>query len=142
LHCGLAQNWPTLSGSSIDDHRLWLRRLAIMAKSVVRCGGDLRACPRRDSLAVGRDPRHDGGQSESSKSCISSAPGTVIFRATPSAFFPAGPRGDAIGSGLAILTFLASGTLASFMQATPGGEQMEAMFGDFRWGSISMRQSR
>ena len=49
-------------------------------------------------------------------------------------FFRLGLRGGAIGGGLAILAFLASGALASWLRATPGGDQMEAMFGDFSLG--------
>ncbi len=35
------------------------------------------------------------------------------------------------GAGLAIFAFLAPGTVASWLWATPGGGQTEAMFGDF-----------
>ena len=49
-------------------------------------------------------------------------------------FFRLGLRGGAIGGGFAILAFLASGMIAGLLQATPGGDQMEAMFGDFSLG--------
>jgi hypothetical protein len=38
------------------------------------------------------------------------------------------------GAGLAIFAFLAPGTVASWLWATPGGGQTEAMFGDFSLG--------
>ena len=38
------------------------------------------------------------------------------------------------GAGLAIFTFLAPGTVASWLWAIPGGGQTEAMFGDFSLG--------
>jgi cell division transport system permease protein len=46
-------------------------------------------------------------------------------------FFLLGLRGGAIGGALAILLFLLSGTLVSWMRATPSGDQMEVMFGSF-----------
>lgn len=42
-----------------------------------------------------------------------------------------GLRGGGIGGGGAILMFILLGTLSSWWRATPGGDQIEAMFGSF-----------
>ena len=126
-----------IPGSSIDDHRLWLERLAIMAKSVVFVAAVIFALVLAAMiLAVGFATQ---GTMAGNREIIEvlhfvGAEDSYISRQFQRHFFRLGLRGGAIGGGLAILTFLASGTLASFMQATPGGEQMEAMFGDFSLG--------
>jgi hypothetical protein len=54
----------------------------------------------------------------------------------------AGPRGLRGGGGLAILAFFASATVAAWLRATPGGDQLEAMFGDISLDGTSMLPSR
>ena len=49
-------------------------------------------------------------------------------------FFQLGLRGGAIGGGAAILAFYAASTLAAWARATPGGDQVEALFGGFSLG--------
>ena len=58
-------------------------------------------------------------------------------------FFHLGLRGGAIGGLLAILAFAVSQSLAAWLRATPGGDQIEAMFGDFSlewnvWAAIAL----
>ena len=50
-------------------------------------------------------------------------------------FFRLGLRGGAIGGGAAILVFILAASLSALMHATPGGDQMEAMFGSFALGA-------
>ena len=127
----------TIPGSSIDDHRLWLERLAIMAKSVVFVAAVIFALVLAAMiLAVGFATQ---GTMAGNREIIEvlhfvGAEDRFISRQFQRHFFQLGLRGGAIGGGLAILAFLAAGTLASWLRATPGGDQMQAMFGDFSLG--------
>ena len=126
-----------IPGSSIDDHRFWLERLAIMAKSVVFVAAVIFTLVLSAMiLAVGFATQ---GAMAGNREIIEvlhfvGAEDSFISRQFQRHFFRLGLRGGAIGGGLAILAFLGSGALASWLRATPGGDQMEAMFGDFSLG--------
>ncbi len=126
-----------IPGSSIDDHRFWLERLAIMAKSVVFVAAVIFTLVLAAMiLAVGFATQ---GAMAGNREIIEvlhfvGAEDSFISRQFQRHFFRLGLRGGAIGGGLAILAFLGSGALASWLRATPGGDQMEAMFGDFSLG--------
>lgn len=132
----LAEAMP---GSSIDDHRLWLERLAIMAETVVFIASVIFVLVLTAMiLAVSFATQ---GTMAGNREIIEvlhfvGAEDRFISRQFQRHFFRLGLRGGAIGGGFAILTFLASGALASFMRASPGGEQMEVLFGDFSLGPI------
>ena len=49
-------------------------------------------------------------------------------------FLRLGLRGGAIGGACAVLVFLGAGLLERWMAATPGGDQLQAMFGTFTLG--------
>ena len=49
-------------------------------------------------------------------------------------FLRLGLRGGAIGGGCAILLFLAAGAVRLYLRSTPGGDQLEALFGSFSLG--------
>jgi len=126
-----------IPGSSIDDHRFWLKRLAIMAKSVVFAAAVIFILVLSAMiLAVGFATQ---GTMAGNREIIEvlhfvGAEDSFIARQFQRHFFRLGLRGGAIGGSLAILAFMAFGTLASWLRTTPGGEQMEAMFGDFSLG--------
>ncbi|MDQ6702242.1 MAG: ABC transporter permease [Pseudomonadota bacterium] len=126
-----------IPGSSVDDHRLWLERLAIMAKSVVFAAAVIFALVLAAMiLAVGFATQ---GAMAGNREIIEvlhfvGAADSYISRQFQRHFFQLGLRGGAIGGGLAILVFFASGTLSAWLRATPGGDQMEVMFGDFSLG--------
>ena len=126
-----------IPGSSIDDHRVWLKRLAVMARSVVFIAAVIFALVLAAMiLAVGFATQ---GTMAGNREIIEvlhfvGAEDGYISRQFQRHFFRLGLRGGAIGGGLAILTFLGSGLIASWLRASPGGEQLEAMFGDFSLG--------
>jgi cell division transport system permease protein len=126
-----------IPGTAIDDHRLWLERLAIMAKSVVFAAAVIFALVLAAMiLAVGFATQ---GAMAGNREIIEilhfvGAADSYISRQFQRHFFRLGLRGGAIGGGLAILAFFASGAVAAWLRATPGGDQLEAMFGDFSLG--------
>jgi cell division transport system permease protein len=119
---------------SVDDHRLWLERLAIMAQSVVAAAIVVFLLVLTAmGLAVGFATQ---GAMVGNREIIEvlhfiGAADHYISRQFQRHFFLLGLRGGAIGGALAILLFLLSGTLMSWMRATPSGDQMEVMFGSF-----------
>jgi cell division transport system permease protein len=127
----------TIPGSSMDDHRVWLARLAIMANSVVLVAAVIFALVLSAMvLAVSFATQ---GAMAGNREIIEvlhfvGAEDSYISRQFQRHFFRLGLRGGVIGGGLAILAFLISGAIASSLRATPGGDQMEAMFGDFSLG--------
>ena len=126
-----------IPGASIDDHHVWLERLAIMARSVVFVAAVIFSLVLAAMiLAVGFATQ---GTMAGNREIIEvlhfvGAEDSYISRQFQRHFFRLGLRGGAIGGGLAILVFLASGMVAAWLRATPGGDQMEAMFGDFSLG--------
>jgi cell division transport system permease protein len=126
-----------IPSSSIDDHRTWLARLAIMAKSVVFVAAVIFVLVLSAmilAVAFATQGTMAGNREIIEVLHFVGAEDSYISRQFQRHFFRLGLRGGAIGGGLAILAFLASGTVASWLRATPGGDQMEAMFGDFSLG--------
>ncbi|HTV33613.1 MAG TPA: ABC transporter permease [Methylocella sp.] len=127
-----------IPGSSIDDHRLWLERLAIMAETVVLIAVAIFALVLTAMiLAVffATQGTMAGNREIIEVLHFVGAEDHFISRQFQRHFFRLGLRGGVIGGGLAILTFMVSSTLASFVRASPGGEQLEALFGDFSLGA-------
>ncbi len=127
----------TIPGTSVDDHRLWLKRLAIMAKSVVFAASLIFILVLAAMiLAVGFATE---GAMAGNREIIEilhfvGAADSFISRQFQKHFFQLGLRGGATGGVLAILAFFVSESLASWLRATPGGDQIEAMFGDLSLG--------
>ncbi|MGH6801059.1 MAG: cell division protein FtsX [Methylocella sp.] len=127
-----------IPGTAVDDHRLWLERLAIMAKSVVFAAAVIFALVLAAmilAVAFATQGAMAGNREIIEVLHFVGAADSYISRQFQHHFFQLGLRGGAIGGGLAILAFFASGTVAAWLRATPGGDQLEAMFGDFslRW---------
>jgi cell division transport system permease protein len=123
-----------VAGATLDDHRLWLSRLAVMAKTVVVVALVIFLLVLvAMMLAVGFATR---GAMAGNREIIEvlhfvGAADQFISRQFQNHFFRLGLRGGGIGGGAAILVFLVLGTLSSWWRATPGGDQIEAMFGSF-----------
>lgn len=124
-------------GARVDDHRLWLARLAIMARTVVIVAAGVFALVLTAMiLAVGFATR---GTMAGNREIIEvlhlvGAADDYIARQFQHHFLRLGLRGGAIGGGCAILALLLSGALSSWWRATPGGDQVEVMFGGFALG--------
>lgn len=121
-------------GVSLDDHGAWVARLATMARATVTLGiGVFALVLAAMLLAIAFATR---GAMAGAKEVIEilhfvGAADGFISRQFQMHFLRLGLRGGAIGGGAAILFFLVAGRIVAFRRTTTGGEQMEAMFGDF-----------
>jgi cell division transport system permease protein len=120
--------------ATIDDHRLWLQRLSIMAGTVVVIAFVIFALVMLAMvLAVGFATR---GAMAGNREIIEvlhlvGAADGYISRQFQRHFFRLGLRGGLIGGGAAILVFLLSSSISALMRTTAGGDQLQAMFGSF-----------
>jgi cell division transport system permease protein len=125
--------------ATIDDHRLWLQRLSVMAGTVVVIAFVIFALVMLAMvLAVGFATRGAmAGNSDIIEvlHLVGAADG-YISRQFQRHFFRLGLRGGLIGGGGALLVFLLSSSISALMRATAGGDQIEAMFGSF---SLSLK---
>lgn len=125
-------------GASLDDHRIWLQRLAIMAGTVVGVGVVIFILVMIAMvLAVGFATR---GAMAGNREIIEvlhfvGAADSYISRQFQRHFFRLGLRGGIFGGGFAILVFSVSGIVSGWMRGTPGGTQAEVMFGSFELGT-------
>jgi len=123
--------------ATLDDHRLWADRLATMAGTavavtalifllIVTAMGIAVASATRAAVATNREiveVLHVVGAADA-----------FIAREFQRRFLALGLRGAAIGGCAAIGFFALAGFLARQWTATPGGDQLEAMFGSFALG--------
>jgi cell division transport system permease protein len=123
--------------AALDDHRLWVARLSAMARTVVAVAmlifalivaalGVAVASATRAAVVGNReiiDVLHIVGAADQ-----------FIAREFQNRFLQLGLRGAFVGGGAAILFFLLAGFLTRRWTATPGGDQIEAMFGTFALG--------
>jgi cell division transport system permease protein len=120
--------------ATIDDHRLWLQRLSVMAGTVVVIAFVIFALVMLAmGLAVGFATR---GAMAGNREIIEvlhlvGAADSYISRQFQRHFFRLGLRGGLIGGGAAILVFILAGSISALMRTTAGGDQLEAMFGSF-----------
>ncbi len=120
--------------ASLDDHRLWRARLAIMARTVAAVAAVIFGLVLvAMGIAVGFATR---GAMAGNRAIIDvlhfvGAADDYISRQFQSHFLWLGLRGGAIGGASAISVFLVSAGLAAWWRRTPGGDQIEAMFGGF-----------
>lgn len=121
-------------GVSVDDHRIWMARLATMAHATVAIGLVVFGLVLTAMLlAVAFATR---GAMAGNKEIIEilhfvGAADGFISRQFQKHFFRLGLRGGAIGGGVAILFFLVGGNAMGLWRTTAGGEQIEALFGTF-----------
>ncbi|MGQ0445876.1 MAG: cell division protein FtsX [Beijerinckiaceae bacterium] len=126
-----------IPGTTIDDHRVWLERLAIMAKSVVFAAAVifiLVLSAMMLAVAFATQGAMAGNREIIEILHFVGAADSYISRQFQRHFFYLGLRGGMIGGGLAILAFFAAEIVAAWLRATPGGDQLDAMFGDFSLG--------
>jgi cell division transport system permease protein len=123
--------------ATLDDHRLWVDRLGLMARTVVAVAalifaltvvamGIAVASATRAAVATNReivDVLHLVGAADA-----------FIAREFQRRFLEIGLRGAVLGGGAAIVFFWIAGTVARRWNTTPGGEQLEAMFGGIALG--------
>lgn len=130
----LAEQVPT---ASLDDHRMWIARLSTMAGTLVVIalaivGLVLTAA----ALAIAFATR---GAVASSREILEvlhfvGADDRFIAREFQLRFLGLGLKGGAIGCLAAILLIAALGFLTGYWRASPGGDQIEALFGAFDIG--------
>lgn len=127
----------TVPTASLDDHRQWVRRLATMANTVVGVGiafvilvliatGLAVVFATRGAVAANKDiveVLHFIGADDN-----------YIGREFGRHFLRLGLQGGLAGAGAAIVALWLSGFLSGQFQATPGGEQIDALFGGFALG--------
>jgi cell division transport system permease protein len=129
-------------GATLDDHRAWVTRLSAMANTVIAVGFVIVALVvAAAALAVGFATR---GALAGAREIVSvlhfvGATDSYIAREFQSRFLRLGLQGGLIGGGLAALAVGAAGMLASTMRRSPGGDQLEALFGAFSigWGGYA-----
>ena len=123
--------------ATLDDHRLWLERLGAMASTVVAIAALIFvlivavmavavASATRAAVATNREiveVLHLVGASDD-----------FIAREFERRFLALGLRGALIGGGAAAAFFALAGFVARRVDTTPGGEQIEAMFGSVSLG--------
>lgn len=128
-------------GALLDDHRLWVERLATMANTLVALGvGIVLLVITATALAVGFATR---GAMAGNKEIIEvlhfvGATDSYIARQFQKHFLKLGLHGGGIGGALSILFFLALGALADAWIATPGGDQVKALFGSVSIGWVGI----
>lgn len=123
--------------ATLDDHRLWVRRLSTMANTIILAGvaivllvllaaGLAVAFATRGAMAGSRDSveiLHFVGATDD-----------FIAREFQSRFVTLGLRGGGAGGLAAIIAIAVLGWLSSAWNATPEADQLEALFGAFEIG--------
>jgi len=121
-----------------DDHHIFIERLGDMSRAAVAVAGvvfalivaamaAVVASATRAAVATNREiveVLHIVGAADA-----------FIAREFQRRFLALGLRGAAIGGGGAVVFFLLAQFLSSHWRATGGGDQMEALFGDFALGA-------
>ncbi|MGL4494731.1 MAG: cell division protein FtsX, partial [Beijerinckiaceae bacterium] len=134
----LAQSLPaTVPGATLDDHRQWVRRLATMANAVVAVGIALVLLVlAATGLAVVFATR---GAVAANKDIVEvlhfiGADDQYIGREFGQHFLRLGLQGGMTGATAAVLCLWSAGFISGWFHATPGGDQIDALFGGFSLG--------
>ena len=130
----LAEKVPA---ATLDDHRLWMERLAAMAETLV-VGAMLIFALVLTAMMVAVVFATRGAMA-GNKEIIDvlhfvGAKDHFVARQFQRHFVRLGLRGGLVGGATAILAFLLLGWLIALWRATPGGDQLEALFGAFEPG--------
>lgn len=124
-------------GVTLDDHRLWIARLASMAQTLVILAiGIVALVITATALAVAFATR---GAMAGNRDIVEvlhfvGASDSYIADEFQNHFLRLGLKGGLAGGLAAMMFFLIAGSLASAWVATPGGDQIEALFGSFSLG--------
>jgi cell division transport system permease protein len=123
--------------ATLDDHRQWIQRLGAMAGAMVIAGIIMMALVlTATALAIAFATR---GAMAGNRDIIEvlnlvGASDSFIAREFQKHFLRLGLKGGAIGGVGAMLAFWLAGVFAGRWSATPGGDQLEALFGTFALG--------
>jgi cell division transport system permease protein len=137
LRRGLAE---TVKNAVLDDHRIWVERLASMARTLVLFAlAILGLVITATGLAVAFATQ---GAMAGNKDVIEvlhfvGATDSYIAREFQMHFLRLGLKGGLIGGCAATLFYMLAQVMAAAWVATPGGDQIEALFGSFSldpWG--------
>lgn len=123
--------------ATLDDHRLWVRRLSAMAGTIIATGfAIVLLVLTAAALAVAFATRGAMAGSRDSVEVLHfvGANDDFIAREFQSRFIRLGLRGGLFGGLAAIATIGILGFLASRWSATPEAEQLQALFGAFEIG--------
>ena len=123
--------------ATLDDHRVWIARLAAMARSVVAVAVALVGLVMvATALAVAFATRGAmaGNRSIMEALHFVGATDAFIAREFERHFLILGLKGGALGGFLALVFFGAAHLFAGVWLGSPGGEQMETLFGSFAIG--------
>jgi cell division transport system permease protein len=127
----------TVRGATLDDHRIWIDRLGAMANTLVVLGvGVTLLVLAATGLAVvfATSGAMAGNREIVEVLHFVGASDDFIAREFQRHFLQLGLKGGAIGGTFAVLFFLGAGMLSSSFVATPGGSQIEALFGTLALG--------
>ena len=134
LRTALLQNVP---GANLDDHQLWVDRLASMSRTTVMLAAVIFCLVLfAMALAVAFATR---GAMAGSREVVNvlhfvGAKDSYIAREFQRHFLWLGLRGGLIGGAVAIAAFLIGGLASSRAISGSGGDQLEALFGTFSLG--------
>jgi cell division transport system permease protein len=123
--------------ATLDDHRIWVQRLGAMASAMVGVGIIIMLLVLvATGLAIAFATR---GAMAGNRQIIEvlnlvGASDTFIAQEFQRHFLRLGLKGGAVGGIGAMLIFWLAGFTASRWNATPGGDQLEALFGTFALG--------
>ena len=123
--------------ATLDDHRLWVRRLSAMAGTIIATGfAIVLLVLTAAALAVAFATRGAMAGSRDSVEVLHfvGANDDFIAREFQSRFIRLGLRGGLFGGLAAIVTIGVLGFIASRGSATPEAEQLQALFGAFEIG--------
>ncbi len=126
-----------VSGVNLDDHHVWFERLATMANTVVALAVLIFLLVLSAmGLAVAFATRGamSGNQEIVGVLHFVGAEDAFIAREFQRHFLRLGLKGGLIGGVCAALMFMVAGLVQTSMLATPGGDQLEALFGSFTLG--------
>lgn len=126
-----------VTGASLDDHRLWVARLAAMANTVIVVGiAVVLLVLVATALAVGFATT---GALAGARDIVEvlhfvGADDRYIAAQFQQRFLRLGLRGGLLGGGAAALFLALAGLLAARFRASAGGDQIEALFGTLQIG--------
>ncbi len=128
-----------VSGASLDDHQVWFRRLATMAGTVVGVAVVIFALVMTAmgfAVAFATRGAMAGNHEIVGVLHFVGAEDRFIAREFQRHFLRLGLRGGLIGGVAAALVFAAAAGVQNWMAATPGGDQLDALFGSFTLGPL------
>ena len=124
-------------GASLDDHRIWLRRLSAMADTIVFVAIGIFALvviAMAFAVAFATQGAMAGNREIIDVLHFVGAEDRYIAGEFRRHFLRLGLEGGGLGAGLAVVAFALAGAVSTWWAATPSGDQLEAMFGSFLLG--------